>query len=116
MRRRLFAYLIACSLVSGGCGTYADVMCGQYEPDGPFFYRGVRADLDSKSYVLFADIPLSAVADTVLIPCGFWAMAYMSSHPFPTDQKEFMRPASDVPVDSESVPAAPTSPLPPRLR
>ena len=114
MSRWWFAILVVAGCCSSGCGTCGDILCGHIEPEGPFFYRGVRGDIDSKNYLMYADIPFSAAADTLLIPCGCYAMAYAHFHPYAVDQKEFMRPAGA--ADAEPDAPAPASPRPPRFR
>lgn len=54
-----------------GCGTFSDAICGPV--DNHVYYRGVRFDVAAvkeggPQALLAADIPLSAVADTLLIP------------------------------------------------
>src|SRR5438105_8646426 len=61
--------LIAISLA--GCGTLADAMCGPVSDH--VFYRGVRLDVESAREggahaLMVADIPFSAIADTILLP------------------------------------------------
>jgi uncharacterized protein YceK len=114
MCRWWIAALVVAGCCLSGCGTCADILVGHIDPEGPFFYRGVRTDIDTKSYVLFADIPFSAVADTLLIPCGCYAMAYAHSHPYAPDQKEFMLPAGS--ANTEPDPPAPASPQAPKFR
>jgi uncharacterized protein YceK len=64
----VFAALATCL---GGCGTFADAMCGPI--DDHYFYRGVRMDVmcameRPADLPLLADIPFSAAADTLLLP------------------------------------------------
>jgi uncharacterized protein YceK len=99
MARRAAAVILAMAGVSlGGCGTFADMMCGPISTDkGPPLYGGVQMDLalfkqsgdelvsqgpgkeDQPTsvakavlagYMLLAvaDLPFSAIADTVLLP------------------------------------------------
>lgn len=55
-----------------GCGTFADALCGP-GGGGPY-YRGVRMDVEAirqghpLAPLLAADVPLSAAADTALVP------------------------------------------------
>jgi uncharacterized protein YceK len=57
-----------------GCGTYSDAMCGPVGPGYDYaYYRGVRFDAlavkeGGPKVLMAADIPLSAIADTVLVP------------------------------------------------
>ena len=74
MRRTLLAFPILCSLFLAGCGTCSDALFGSVGPDGPYFYRGVRSDLEQGSAVATADNPRSALADTLMIPVGCIAM------------------------------------------
>lgn len=71
MRRILFALIAVGAFGLSGCGTFADAMCGPV--DDHVYYRGVRLDVQAAKeggakLLLLADIPLSAVADTLLIP------------------------------------------------
>ena len=59
------------SLALGGCGTFADAMAGPV--DDHVYYRGVRLDVEAvseggKNVLMAADIPLSAIVDTALLP------------------------------------------------
>jgi uncharacterized protein YceK len=72
--------LAICSFTLGGCGTLSDILCGPIDEDpkgapimGHALYRGVRFDVEAvkeggPKVLLAADIPLSAIADTLLIP------------------------------------------------
>lgn len=71
MPRSIFALIGAVCLCNTGCGTFSDAMCGPI--DNNIYYRGVRLDIAAvkeggPKTLLAADIPLSAVADTLLIP------------------------------------------------
>jgi uncharacterized protein YceK len=71
MMRPLLAILVLGSLSLSGCGTFSDAMCGPI--DDHVYYRGVRLDAQAvqeggPKVLMAADIPFSAVADTVLIP------------------------------------------------
>ena len=69
MARKLFLLLAAFSPLLSGCGTFADALAGP--SDDHHYYRGVRMDVAGiqKGVPLMAlDIPLSAVADTMMIP------------------------------------------------
>ena len=77
MVRAVLALVIASLAVClGGCGTFADMMCGPVCVDKKemnFFYRGVRLDLEAAKEndlraLAIADMPFSAVADTALLP------------------------------------------------
>lgn len=76
-----------CSLSLSGCGTFSDAICGpitavyEVDPAGVkvakvkdhIFYRGVRLDVQAVKEggpmtLMAADIPFSAVADTLLVP------------------------------------------------
>lgn|SRR5689334_6714318 len=71
MRRLTFAVVGVGCLSPAGCGTFSDALCGP--ADGRTYYRGVRLDIEAAKEggpmaLMAADIPLSAVADTLLIP------------------------------------------------
>jgi uncharacterized protein YceK len=76
MLRLLLVILAVCELLNSGCGTFSDTMCGPVNPDpaeNPVFYRGVRFDVTAineggPKVLMAADIPLSAIADTILVP------------------------------------------------
>ncbi len=73
MSRCLLAVLAACSLSVCGCGTFSDAICGPINDQ--VYYRGVSMDLaaTTEGYPIYAaDIPLSFVADTVLLPVGVY--------------------------------------------
>ncbi len=62
--------LLAGAICAGGCGTFADAMCGG-PPDDRVIYRGVWIDMQAakEGYPqMLLDLPFSAVADTCLIP------------------------------------------------
>jgi uncharacterized protein YceK len=71
MKKR-FLPLMLCSLLTSllsGCGTFADSMMGP--ADERLYYRGVRMDVEAikkGTAVMAIDLPLSACADTILIP------------------------------------------------
>src|SRR5437870_446368 len=87
-RITVVALLAGMAVAASGCGTFADIMCG---PVGePRFYAGVRTDIDAIKErgialgpddrpspasipLLVADIPASAIADTLLLPVVFRA-------------------------------------------
>ena len=69
--RSILAILAICSISLSGCGNFSDAMCGPVTDD--VFYRGVRFDVGAvkeggRLTLLAADIPFSAVADTILLP------------------------------------------------
>jgi uncharacterized protein YceK len=71
MSRSILALIGAGCLCLTGCGTFSDAICGPI--GGPVYYRGVRMDIEAvkeggKMALMAADIPFSAVADTLLIP------------------------------------------------
>ena len=82
--RLLAIAFIACSLTSlPSCGTYLDAFSSSPH-DGPRAYGGVRWDFETidfsnagflvtiyKAIYLLVDVPLSAVADTILLPYTF---------------------------------------------
>ncbi|MDF1664262.1 MAG: hypothetical protein P1V97_21020 [Planctomycetota bacterium] len=57
----LFALLV----LFAGCGTYTE--CVHPPSSGPRIYGGVKTDMEIRG-VLYADVPLSAVGDTLLLP------------------------------------------------
>ena len=71
MLRSMLVILAICSLWLSGCGTFSDAMCGPITDHA--FYRGVRFDVEAVKEggpmaLMAGDIPLSAVADTLLVP------------------------------------------------
>jgi uncharacterized protein YceK len=79
-RTALVAIPAILAYVQCGCGTFSDTMCGPI--DDHVFYRGVRLDIMAAqdggwTTLMIADIPFSAVADTLLLPCSI----YNWSHP-----------------------------------
>jgi uncharacterized protein YceK len=71
MSRLIFALIGAGFLGLTGCGTFSDAMCGPI--DNHVYYRGVRFDIEAvkeggTNTLMAADIPFSAIADTLLIP------------------------------------------------
>jgi uncharacterized protein YceK len=70
MAKALCQVFLATTVLSlSGCGTFTDMMWG---PRTPRIYPGVQTDVDAivqnHSFLLAADIPLSAAADTILMP------------------------------------------------
>jgi uncharacterized protein YceK len=69
MSRCLLAAIAVCSLSLSGCGTFSDAICGPLNDQ--VYYRGVSEDISGAAagYLFYAaDITLSFVADTVLLP------------------------------------------------
>ncbi len=71
MPRSVVVMFAATCVFLSGCGTFSDAMCGPI--DDHVFYRGVRLDFQAakeggSKTLMLADIPFSAVADTILIP------------------------------------------------
>lgn len=62
--RRLIG-LIALLALFSGCGTYTE--CIHPPSSGPRIYGGVKTDMEIQG-VLYADVPLSALSDTLLLP------------------------------------------------
>jgi uncharacterized protein YceK len=71
MMRLTLVILALCGIALSGCGTFSDGMYGSI--DEHVYYRGVRYDVHAATegglFALMAiDTPLSAVADTLLVP------------------------------------------------
>jgi uncharacterized protein YceK len=71
MSRFALVLLAAGSFALGGCGTFSDVLGGPATDRA--FYRGVAFDVQAAqeggaNVLIAADIPFSALADTVLVP------------------------------------------------
>jgi uncharacterized protein YceK len=72
MNRRHMIVAFAIPLLCCGCGTLSDMTCGP-GGGGPY-YRGVRMDAMAireghpLTPLLVADVPVSAVADTAMVP------------------------------------------------
>jgi uncharacterized protein YceK len=69
--RSALVILAMCSLSLSSCGTFSDGFCGPV--DDHIFYRGVRLDCEAITeggpmVLMAADIPFSALADTILVP------------------------------------------------
>lgn len=62
--RRFLTLLLLLGLFTG-CGTYTE--CIHPPSSGPRIYGGVKTDMEIRG-VLYADVPLSAVGDTLLLP------------------------------------------------
>jgi uncharacterized protein YceK len=93
------------SLSLGGCGTFSDKMCGP--ANDHVFYRGVRFDVEAikeggPRILMVADIPFSAVADTLLVP----SLAYqeLTDPPSRTLKTVGEEPAKADPCKPESPP------------
>ncbi len=98
-----------------GCGTFSDAMCGPVG-DNQVFYRGVRLDVEGVKeggpmVLMAADIPFSAVADTLLVP-------YLAYHELTDPPRESLQSMRDKPAISDKpvVVAIPTSPLRPQSK
>ncbi len=72
---RLTPLLVTMLLFSvTGCGTFSDALCGPCGPGYDYaYYRGVRFDAlcvkeGGAKTLMAADMPLSAIADTALVP------------------------------------------------
>jgi uncharacterized protein YceK len=70
---RTFAVVVGAATMTllSGCGTFGDMLAGPI--DDHVFYRGVRLDVEAakegrSNLILLADLPFSAVADTLLLP------------------------------------------------
>jgi uncharacterized protein YceK len=89
MRKVALALGLAIAAASlSGCGTFSDAMCGPINDH--IFYRGVRFDMAMAKQgggdtLMLADLPLSAVADTALLPfstaIAITALTYQLTHP-----------------------------------
>lgn len=69
MSRSMLAVLAGCGLSLAGCGTFSDAICGPLNDQ--VYYRGVSLDITAAMEgrpLLAADVPLSFVADTALLP------------------------------------------------
>jgi uncharacterized protein YceK len=67
-RAAFLLFAVSCPLMAG-CGTFADAFAGP--ADEHLYYRGVRMDvacIKSGSPIMAFDLPLSACADTLLVP------------------------------------------------
>jgi uncharacterized protein YceK len=98
-----FATLAICL---GGCGTFADAMCGPI--DDHYFYRGVRLDVMAPlenpiNLPLLADIPFSAAADTLLLPLA--TTAYIVSLARKAEPPDLEKPGKPVETQ-EAVPGS----------
>jgi uncharacterized protein YceK len=106
---RLVPLLVPALVFSlAGCGTFSDAMCGPVGPGYDYaYYRGVRFDAlavkeGGPMVLMGADMPLSAIADTVLVP--FIAYNQLTNSPsrssiLPTDEQTKVEPTK-----SESTP------------
>ena len=89
--RTALVMLAICSLSLSGCGTFSDAMCGP--ADNHVFYRGVRLDVEGAkeggpTILMAADIPFSAVADTLLAP-------YLAYHELTDPPRESLQSMAD---------------------
>ena len=94
--RRITALLAVCALVVSGCGTVANLQTGK-----PDLYGGVQKDVEFLetprpqpqgigisnlgALVLFVDLPLSVVADTLTIPLAIYEWHRDEGHSDPAD-------------------------------
>ena len=74
--RSMLVILAICSVSLSGCGTFSDAFCGPI--DDHVYYRGVRLDVAAVKgggamTLMAADLPLSAVADSLLLPLLLYA-------------------------------------------
>ena len=114
MSRCLLAVLAACSLSLCGCGTLSDAMCGPITDQ--VYYRGVTMDIGAakEGRPLFAaDIPLSFVADTLLVPTEAYQewqhpRAHLDLWRTETEQKSADKSADDSPKSVDIAPAGPS--------
>ncbi len=85
---RLTPLLVTMLLFSvTGCGTFSDALCGPCRPGYNYpYYRGVRFDAlcvkeGGANTLMAADMPLSAIADTALVPfIAYDQLTNSSSH------------------------------------
>jgi uncharacterized protein YceK len=74
MSRLFFLLLPVLAFALSGCGTFSDSFCGPAGPGYDYvYYRGVRFDAlaikeGGPMVLMAADLPFSAVADTLLVP------------------------------------------------
>jgi uncharacterized protein YceK len=115
------AAMVAGTLV--GCGTFSDAMCGPiyrdavaadgHPIDKHVFYRGVQFDVlaikeDNLAAFALADLPFSAVADTLLIPHCLYVYVHRESNQNnrevtnPDGRAPATRPASNAPSHNPS--------------
>src|SRR2546421_2075639 len=71
VRAIVVATLAVMAISLAGCGTFSDAVCGPINDH--VFYRGVRLDVEAVKEggpraLMAADIPFSAIADTILLP------------------------------------------------
>ena len=78
MLRALAVVVSAATMILlSGCGTFGDMLAGPI--DDHVFYRGVRLDVEAakeggSNLILLADLPFSAVADSLLVPFALSSM------------------------------------------
>jgi len=90
--------LAICSLSLSGCGTFSDTMCGPINDN--VFYRGVRLDVEAVKgggpmVLMAADIPFSAVADTLLVP-------HLAYHELTDPPRKTLQSLTDEESDSDN--------------
>jgi uncharacterized protein YceK len=94
--RRITVLLSVCTLVVSGCGTIANLQTGK-----PDFYGGVQKDVEFLetprpqpagigisnlgALVLFVDLPLSVVGDTLTMPLAIYEWHQDDRHSDTTD-------------------------------
>lgn len=103
MTRIALVILAACSLTLSSCGTFADAMSGPVNDH--VYYRGVRLDVTAAkeggpTSLMAADIPLSAVADTFLVP-------YLAYHQLTDPSRK--QTATDAPAPEATSPVSPSA-------
>jgi uncharacterized protein YceK len=90
MARAGLVIAVVWSLTLSGCGTFSDAMCGPINDH--VYYRGVRLDVQAareggSNVLMAADIPLSAIVDTLLVP-------YLAYHELTEPPRKNLHPAS----------------------
>ncbi len=111
MFRALFLSLTISPLLLTGCGTFADAISGP--SDDHCFYRGVRMDVSAiqeggRGRVLIADLPFSAIADTLMVP--YIASLYLAYELAPSDASESDHPCDKVYLKRQPAPLCPGIP------
>jgi uncharacterized protein YceK len=93
-----------------GCGTFADLMCGPIG-EGPRFYRGVWIDariVQEGRPIAIVDMPLSAVADTLLIPSVIINNEHPEAPVTIRQQESSLQPVTGAPPHPLPPPPAPS--------